>query len=281
MKDKVIQIGGKSYKECEVIRLPAEKARIVTPACFEKNSPHILMSDIYLKYHKKIKLSFYDKNSNWYYGIDNDYTPQHLYILSSEEIKEGDWFIHPDSPIFENIEEGKRGGIGLESFEIHQVKKIEDNFIFYTGMRSLHKEGIKNGIKGVKKIIATTDSLKIPNIVEWFHGEVEDGKISLPRPSDDFIKAYVKAQGKIDKVLVEYYNLNGQESGQLIKIASDNTITIKPFEEKTSWNKKEELEKQCDDMLRTINKLKDCNVITSYEMKYLNDLEISINQLKT
>ena len=89
-----------------------------------------------------------------------------------------------------------------------------------------------------KKIIAATDfELRTPDSGMKAGYYMKDS-MPLPRPSDDFIKSYIKAQGKIDKVLVEYYNLNGQESGQLIKIASDNTITIKPIqEEKTSWSR--------------------------------------------
>ena len=112
-------------------------------------------------------------------------------------------------------------------------------------------------------------------------------KKSLPRPSYDFIQAFVEKQGKIDKVLVEVIcdklsqcNCTDNYSclGTKFKVAPDNTITIKPFEEKTSWNR-EELTKHSEDMLRTIAKLKDCKILTQYELKYVNDLEISVNQL--
>ncbi len=164
----------------------------------------------------------------------------HIYVINSEEIKEGDWYMycHFGEWIISNSRETlKKGTNTLENLN-------KDNYF--------------------KKIIATTDSEVKIHVGTCFG--MEELFKPLPRLSDDFIKAYVKAQGKIDKVLVEYYNLNGQESGQLIKIASDNTITIKPVQEvyvskkalpfviealgfdptkekeKTSWNRNEVIE---------------------------------------
>lgn len=64
-------------------------------------------------------------------------------------------------------------------------------------------------------------------------------KKSLPRLSDDFIKAFVKAQGKIDKVLVEYEKLeeptfdgNSEKYAEYaLKVAKDNTVTIRAIQE--------------------------------------------------
>ncbi len=41
----------------------------------------------------------------------------------------------------------------------------------------------------------------------------------------------------ITHVMVEYVNLEPNEQGLILKIAKDNTITIKPV--KDSWNRKE------------------------------------------
>lgn len=91
----------------------------------------------------------------------------------------------------------------------------------------------KGYIKG--KIIASTDE-----------------SLNLPRPSDNFIKAYCKANGNgFDEVLVEYISIGNydvtffpplwQNTGIKLKVAPDNTITIHPVIEKTYT--REEVEK--------------------------------------
>src|SRR5690606_21909626 len=71
----------------------------------------------------------------------------------------------------------------------------------------------------------------------------------LPRPSNDFIKKYCELGG-IDEVLVEYelLNLNSYNSETIgydsfptykLKVAPDNTITIKPVQQKESYSKEE------------------------------------------
>lgn len=60
-----------------------------------------------------------------------------------------------------------------------------------------------------------------------------DSSLNLPRPSDSFIKKYCELGG-IDEVLVEYngyndlYILKKEDFKYTLKIAPDNTITIKP-----------------------------------------------------
>ena len=137
----------------------------------------------------------------------------HIYVINSEEIKEGDWYMY--CHFGEWIISNSRETLKNKTNTLENLNK-DDYF---------------------KKIIATTDSEVKIHVGTCF--SMEELFKPLPRPSDDFIKAFVKAQGKINKVLVEYYNLNGQESGQLIKIASDNTITIKPIQQKESWTREE------------------------------------------
>ena len=221
MNDKLIQIGGKSYKECEIIMLATEKAQL-NALCLTASSKLILLD-----------------GKDWE-TVNNvaGFRPQHLYILSSEEIKEGEYYY-----------DVRRNNIGK---------------------RESHS-GSLNNYNYYKKIIATTDeSLEIACKVECHdcngkgeqimpykdNGEVcsrcsgtglEDNEKPFLRPSDDFLKAFVKAQGKIDKVLVEYVdwcdydNEIGLDKPDLrLKVAPDNTITIKPIqEEKVSWNKEE------------------------------------------
>lgn len=219
MNDKLIQIGGKSYKQCEIIMLATEKAQ-KNALCLTASSKLILLD-----------------GKDWE-TVNNvaGFRPQHLYILSSEEIKEGEYYY-----------DVRRNNIGK---------------------RESHS-GSLNNYNYYKKIIATTDIL-LTNYIK-----VKDGFGSynkLPRLSDDFLKAFVKAQGKIDKVLVQY-EYKGREyvdeqdgigyDKVVLKVSPDNTITIKstrevyvskkalPFviealgfdptkeKEKTSWSREE------------------------------------------
>ena len=142
-------------------------------------------------------------------------SPQHIYILSSEEIKEGEssWIINKNRDTI---------------YFIKNAQKDEDEL-----------KGIN---KNWNKIIATTDILLTDYIkVEGGFGSCYN---KLPRPSDDFLKAFVKANGKgFDKVLVEYEGYGfkrldlerkPRRAGYQLKVLPDNTITIKPIQEKTS-----------------------------------------------
>jgi hypothetical protein len=149
---------------------------------------------------------------------------QHLYIISDEEIKEGDCCIN----ICDNI--------------VEQCKITEYH----------NPPCINNTVRGYhKKIIATTDtSLKvITGIVGSSLG------ISLPQPSQQFIEKYIESYNKgevITDILVEYekqcdcillgdcYNPNLLVCDKKLKLKvnpKDNTITIKKL--KDSWNREE------------------------------------------
>ena len=149
-------------------------------------------------------------NSNDYIGIN-----QHLYIISDDEIKKGDWY-------YDNV-----------VLQIRQWK----SFMIYNKLQH-------------KKIIATTDtSLKIDN------PNYDIGKlayITLPQPSQSFIQKYIEEYNKgniITDVLVEYetyqYTINYHKdiwkNFEKIKINPKyNTITIKKL--KTNWNREEIVE---------------------------------------
>ena len=103
-ENKLTEINSKFYQKCEVIMLPTEKA-----------------SKLYL------------------HGLK-----QHLYILSSEEIKEGDWFYHAIGEILKCTKiEGNF--IRYEKFTVPGVSKVAHSFDIHI---NLHP----------KKIIATTNS---------------------------------------------------------------------------------------------------------------------------
>src|SRR5690606_18946949 len=104
---------------------------------------------------------------------------QHLYILSNEEIKEGDWCILD---------------LGIFNKPVKVISVREDNPIF--------KVKIDGGIarlEKLRKIIATTDSSL--NEQDRFNGK--SWEKLLPRPSNEFLKKYCELGG-IDEVLVEY-----------------------------------------------------------------------------
>lgn len=180
----LININGKSYNKCEVKMLPTDKHW----QNWEVNKT-LLMDGTYLYFNKTKRTS----------EMTNSAISQELYIISDEEIKEGENFF--------------RLGYGV-------INKL-----------------IAPQTSKDRKIIATTDE-----------------SLGLARLSDDFLKAFVKAQGKITEVLVEYEKIwkvdeecpigVGQYSdGYKLKISPDNTITIKPIqEEKTSWNREEMIE---------------------------------------
>jgi hypothetical protein len=153
-----------------------------------------------------------------FYDIDvtNDKTYQHLYLISDEEIKEGDWY-------YDVIEK-----------EIFQRTLPEDDQYTHD-----------------KKIIATTDK-SLTECCKGVHRIGEgcnlNNSCNFPdcRPAkipQSFIEAYVKAEGKIDEVQVEYnekYYYNVDElrdrsrrglqlkyfKPEFIKTREDNTVII-------------------------------------------------------
>ena len=152
--------------------------------------------------------------------------PQHLYFLSDEEIKEGDWYI----------------AFGNSGISLLQCYKVKDGFLVATDTEKYSFDTYK-----CKKIIATTDPSLV--ISEFSHYSQDLMKVavyknrSLPRPSDSFIKKYCELGG-IDEVLVEYEEVKSEYNYPgwfRLKEAPDNTITIKPI--KNSWNKEEVINK--------------------------------------
>ncbi len=150
------------------------------------------------------------------------YNPQHLYIVSDDEIKEGDWYIN-----------------GMN--EVSQFEVGVSSTAFY-------KE------QGIPKIIATTNpELGIGKKIEITEDKVDNiipNWKRLPQPSKAFIEKYCKAGG-IDEVLVEYeykylrnpefYGTGMENTKWLVpKVDSHNTITIHSI--KDSWTR-EEVEK--------------------------------------
>lgn len=210
MKDeKLTVIGSKSYEECQCVMLPTDKA-----------------SKLYIAGNN---LFNYEKERE--NGIGNCQN-QHLYILSSEEIKEGDWCLT-----------GLKIVRQCNGFTYSQNGKTLNGYTF--------NDGTADTFSSCKKIIATTDILLTDYVkVEGGFGSYN----KLPRPSDDFLKAFVKTEGKINELLVEYEGFIGcSECGReypfpmakecfqskmckrfnnlKLKVSPDNTITIRAVEE--------------------------------------------------
>lgn len=207
LKNKVMT----TFKKCKVLLLPTN----------EKSAINFVFNTAY----KKI-LSFKDSFSdNITFG---EY--QHLYILSDEKIKDGDWFIN------------------LEVKGLYRAHSESDH-------------GINNLYKYIfKKIIATTDkslsltctcgAVKVVNtgLCPECHRFINIPL--LPQPSQAFIEKYVSEYNKgniITDVLVEYEirkydsvrNVINSEGDYFhdLKISKDNNITIKKV--KDSWTREE------------------------------------------
>lgn len=138
--------------------------------------------------------------------------PRHLYIVSDDEIKEGDWVYNEKNPTYGKV-----------------FQCVVDN-----------ETGIYKGPSGFKKIIATTDKslLRDKDKVDYFKEYVPIGDMYLPSPSADFIKKYCEAGG-IDEVDVEYEYKTEVHTGEyVLKVDSHNTITtIHPV--KDNWTREE------------------------------------------
>lgn len=183
-----------SYKKCKVVMLATKTSNL-----------YLFGSKEQLMYRPKaaIHISILDE-------------PQHLYILSDEEIKKGDRVYDT----IEDIEEGSRI-IEKATNDAHLDPKA-----------------------GYKNIIATTDkSLKIESELTTYYRNGIGGAKNLPQIPQDFISLYIEQYNKgnkIKEVMVEYHN-NLSDPERLIDFdvpyVPDNTISIKPI--KDSWNEKD------------------------------------------
>lgn len=178
---------------------------------------------------------------------------QHLYILSDEEIKEGDWVI-------------------INNEHIRQVSKTT----CIIDSRCLEVNGFNAVVKtACKKIIATTHKSIFPE-------ETKDCIGWYPQPSQSFIEKYIEEYNKgniITEVMVEYEYLPGRRveadpeiHGTKLKInPKDNTITIRKI--KDSWTKEEVIEimkqfkKDCEMFSNTSFRKKYGKILTYSEME--------------
>lgn len=133
-----------------------------------------------------------------YYCFSHIKQANHLYILSDDEIKEGDWFLY------------KNSGKATHTNDLIVSKCIK------THKRIVTSDNLVSGRENCKKIIATTDhNLKLPNI------------------PIEFIKSY--CNNPVDEVEVEYNgkgelcpgsNVEAEWCETHLKINRNNTINI-------------------------------------------------------
>lgn len=205
------------FKRVKVVMLPT-------------NEKAIIHSYMYNLGTRKEPIKTYQMNGNSQMSY-----AQHLYFLSDDEIKEGDWFIR--------------------NTEIHQCYKVHYDKItdieFKTKKDSVYQG--KNTFwnkEYCKKIIATTDDL----VYTKQNGHLGQAIIHIPQPSTSFIEKYVEAYNAgnpIIEVMVEYVDegreewVGSNEDGEPVWFEKmvpyvnhkDNTITIKRV--KDSWNREE------------------------------------------
>jgi hypothetical protein len=128
------------------------------------------------------KTSNFDKEH--FIRVDGFNKAQHLYIISDDKIKEGDWCISID-----------------KNSKLHKTFKCisKQSFINPEFLNSIDA-------KDIKKIIATTDTSLFTKIqVNIKH--TDSINFYLPQPSQQFIEKYIESYNKgevITDVLVEY-----------------------------------------------------------------------------
>lgn len=171
------------------------------------------------------------------------FKPQHLYITSNDEPKEGDWCY---DKTFKTI------------VKINFIKDRGDT-ILIAGVNTINtNDNYTDLLSNFKKIISTTDkSLNSRKWVGVIEGEDTYEEILLPQIHEQFIEYFITEYNKcnvITKVLVEYIQdlttlrtLDNrlQYWDYKIVINSDNTINIKLIEVKTYTSK--EVEQLCRD----------------------------------
>jgi hypothetical protein len=146
----------------------------------------------------------------------------HLYIVTEEEIKEGDWFLQDNRAL-------KHCGNSVS-----MIACFKDQF----GKIHTYHSVIRY------KIIATTDpKLKVKVDPKNGYDFRKDVKL-LPQPSQSFIKEYCD-KGEIEEVEIEVEqpsfhidsDIDEEDYNPKIKVNPDNTINIKPI--KDSWTREE------------------------------------------
>lgn len=178
----IIQKNGKYWKECDIVMLPATN------------------------------------DSGYWFSFAHK--RQHLYLLSNEQINEGDWYLN---------------------WETNYATEPREKWVLYNCTSK------PNGNQP-KKIIASTDTNlhytkcnhcgHLNQMHDWSCNNChKQGSLyfNMPKLPEDFIKKYVESNGKMDKILVEYEGIESIIEQRIntihtfeykIKLNPDNTINI-------------------------------------------------------
>ena len=227
-----------TVKKAKVVMLPTNEKVINT-----KEYQLLLLNSLF--WTSKIEIERYKEG--WFF-LNNSSNPnscaitipnveifkhQHLYIISDDEIKEGDYFL-ADNRL--NTTSNK----GLPNWVLCKCTKVKNSWVY---CNEIPDEG-HNG-DWCKKIIATTDTSLYIHQKETI--SLPERVFYLPQPSQQFIQKYIEEYNRgniITDVLVEYlenYTLEYYESAienkrlaqktnikETLKVnPKDNTITIK------------------------------------------------------
>ena len=173
------------------------------------------------------------------------FPPQHLYIVSDAEIKEGDWVYY--------IKDNKVGKIS--NYIVRDwIKKIEattDTSLNFSDKGSTLLNHSRYGING------------------------KEGICDIPQIPTSFLEAYVKAEGKITEVQVEMIIGQGMENGEMTSIkewikTNENNEIIIHLNEENKYSKDEILDFLCDNFLDIRNTIPDAKL--AFKKEYFNNL---------
>lgn len=210
-------------KKCNVVMLATDK----------KQNKHS-MCDLFLCTDGKLRLG------NQLIGSDD--AKQYLYILSDDEIKEGDWLVL----LVDNML-GKKNDI----IQVIKTRYGHTDIVKANGNKHWFASEVNFQKECYKKIIATT-SPELWNLCRMTSEEFKAGNHTnctcdgsgnlIPKISLDFVEVYIKAYNKgeqIKEVMVEYHSayeyMNGKSTyigDTSPKISSNGTISITPVEER-------------------------------------------------
>lgn len=228
-------INNKQYKECSLVMLATDKAE----------DSLVLSNNRLWMFHGYFTQEYLHSQNKKSY---------HLYIISDDDINEGDWF---------TLNEEHSQGRIRKCWEIRNGNYYIDD-----------PNDIKRGWGFVKpdeckKIIATTDkslrlnSVKVSASSDFTLEQISENMPCLPQIPQSFIDHYIEQYNNgnvVDKVLVEYTQIYQNDMGVITinhtnsktqshwenvidntpKINSDNTINI--LTQKDSWNRDEVIE---------------------------------------
>lgn len=129
---------------------------------------------------------------------------QHLYLCSDDKIKEGDWCIESlNNTLFQVEEIEANVKVHKNAMDFRTPKITTDHLISNIKEIAVRREDCKKVIASTDSDLFQTTDYKEFDLIDGDKGSMEARK-QLPQIPQDFIKAYVKANGEIDEVLVEY-----------------------------------------------------------------------------